>query len=363
MVTGEQPFEGDTPLSVALKKLKEAAPSPRRHVPDLPPVWEKTILRCLERVPADRFACRRGSRPGAPGRGHLGGPGDGPAPAPASRGRRGHGGDRARRRPGWRPASCASAPARRGSRSAARQRRAIAVLGFKNLAGKPEEAWVSTALAEMLTTELAAGEKLRAIPSEDVARMKSDFGLGDADTLGKETLARVRRNTGADLVLLGSYLATGEPGGPIRLDLRLQDTAAGETIAVVSEKGTASDFDALATRAGAQLRDKLKLPAVSAADAAAVKASLPSSPEAREALRRGPRPAPASTTRSSARDLLEQAVAAEPNHALAHSALAAAWSGLGLRREGARGIEEGLRPLLRPLARDAPSGRGPLPER
>ena len=56
MVTGEQPFEGDTPLSVALKKLKEAAPSPRRLAPDLPPPWEKTILRCLERAPGDRFA-------------------------------------------------------------------------------------------------------------------------------------------------------------------------------------------------------------------------------------------------------------------------------------------------------------------
>ena len=229
-------------------------------------------------------------------------------------------------RVGPRPAAVPSAP----------QRRAIAVLGFKNLAGKPEEAWVSTALAEMLTTELAAGEKLRAIPSEDVARMKSDFGLGDADTLGKETLARVRRNTGADLVLLGSYLATGEPGGPIRLDLRLQDTAAGETIAVVSEKGTASDFDALATRAGAQLRDKLKLPAVSAADAAAVKASLPSSPEAAKLYAEG-----LARLRLydevSARDLLEKAVAAEPNHALAHSALAAAWSGLGY---DAKAIEE-----------------------
>ena len=34
MVTGEPPFQGDTPLSVALKKLKEAAPSPRGHVTD-----------------------------------------------------------------------------------------------------------------------------------------------------------------------------------------------------------------------------------------------------------------------------------------------------------------------------------------
>jgi len=326
MVTGEQPFEGDTPLSVALKKLKEAAPSPRRHVPDLPPVWEKTILRCLERVPADRFSSTaevvralRGEAISA-----------GPATVRRRRRRLAAGVVTvaialgaiwlATRfvRVGPQPAAAPSAP----------PRRAIAVLGFKNLAGKPEEAWVSTALAEMLTTELAAGEKLRAIPSEDVARMKSDFGLGDADTLGKETLARVRRNTGADLVLLGSYLATGDAGGPIRLDLRLQDTAAGETIAVVSEKGTVADFDALATRAGAQLRDKLKLPAVSAADAAAVKASLPSSPEAAKLYAEG-----LARLRVfdevSARDLLERAVAAEPDHALAHSALAAAWSGLG----------------------------------
>jgi eukaryotic-like serine/threonine-protein kinase len=56
MVAGEPPFQGDTPLSVALKKLHEAPPSPKGHVPELPPVWEKTILRCLERAPADRYA-------------------------------------------------------------------------------------------------------------------------------------------------------------------------------------------------------------------------------------------------------------------------------------------------------------------
>ena len=328
MVTGEQPFEGDTPLSVALKKLKEAAPSPRKHVPDLPPVWEKTILRCLERAPEDRFATAteavRALR------------GEEVSTGPAT----------IRRRKKTIAATAAAlllvagaiwvatrfvrvgAPAP-AIPTAASPRRAIAVLGFKNLAGKPEEAWVSTALAEMLTTELAAGEKLRAIPNEDVAQMKSDLGISDVDTLGKETLARVRRNTGADLVLLGSYLAIGPAeGGPIRLDLRLQDTAAGETIAVVSEKGSAADFDALATRAGAQLREKLDLPEVSAADAAAVKAALPSNPEAARFYAEGLAKLRV-YDEVAAKDLLERAVAAEPNHALAHSALAAAWSGLG----------------------------------
>ena len=54
-------------------------------------------------------------------------------------------------------------------------RRSVAVLGFKNLSGKPDEAWISTALAEMLSTELAAGEQVRTIPGENIARMKVDL--------------------------------------------------------------------------------------------------------------------------------------------------------------------------------------------
>src|SRR5579863_2710982 len=56
-------------------------------------------------------------------------------------------------------------------------RRSVAVLGFRNLSGKPDQAWLSTALSEMLTTELAAGESLRTIPGENVARMKIDVAL------------------------------------------------------------------------------------------------------------------------------------------------------------------------------------------
>src|SRR5215469_5452046 len=45
-------------------------------------------------------------------------------------------------------------------------RRSVAVLGFKNLSGRSDDAWLSTALSEMLSTELAAGERLRTIPEE-----------------------------------------------------------------------------------------------------------------------------------------------------------------------------------------------------
>ncbi|HTT25267.1 MAG TPA: serine/threonine-protein kinase [Candidatus Sulfotelmatobacter sp.] len=55
MVTGERPFQAATPSAVILKRLSEPPIPPRHFVPELSSVWEKTILRCLETDPANRF--------------------------------------------------------------------------------------------------------------------------------------------------------------------------------------------------------------------------------------------------------------------------------------------------------------------
>jgi serine/threonine protein kinase/tetratricopeptide (TPR) repeat protein len=205
-------------------------------------------------------------------------------------------------------------------------RPSVAVLGFKNLSGRPDEAWLSTAISEMLTTELAVGEQLRTVPGENVARMKIDLALPDADTFGKQTLARIGKNLGTDDVVFGSYVPLEK--GKIRLDLRLQNTAQGETLAQVSRNGTEEQLDQLVSSAGLALRQKLGVGAVSDADAGTVRASLPSNPEAARFYAEG-----LSKMRLfdslAARDLLEQAVAADPNHALAHANLSAAWASLG----------------------------------
>src|SRR5450755_2942152 len=65
-----------------------------------------------------------------------------------------------------------------GSRLKAR--RSLAVLGFRNLSNKSGEDWISTALAEMLSTELAVGQQIRIIPDESVAHMKLDLALDAA---------------------------------------------------------------------------------------------------------------------------------------------------------------------------------------
>jgi len=55
MLTGQRPHAGTTAISMLLRRLREPAPTPRLHVPDLDPRWTAVILRCLERDPADRF--------------------------------------------------------------------------------------------------------------------------------------------------------------------------------------------------------------------------------------------------------------------------------------------------------------------
>src|SRR6266700_2798165 len=84
-------------------------------------------------------------------------------------------------------------------------RRSVAVLGFRNLSGDSQEAWLSTALSDWLTTELSAGEQLRTLPAERIARMKAELSLPDPDSLGRESLARIHKNLGMDLVVVGSY--------------------------------------------------------------------------------------------------------------------------------------------------------------
>ena len=222
-----------------------------------------------------------------------------------------------------------------------KQRPSIAVMGFKNLAGRPDLAWLSTAFSEMLTTELAAGEQLRAVPSESVAQMKISLALPETDSFGKETLVRIRQSVGADDVVSGSYIPVGDD--QIRLDLRLQDAVAGETLAAVSAKGPAAKLDEVVSQAGAELRAKLGLGGLSESQSADVKVSLPSNPEAARLYAEGLAKLRVFDALG-ARDLLQKAVALEPNFSLSHGALATAWRSLGY---DARAKEESQKAFAR----------------
>ncbi len=202
-----------------------------------------------------------------------------------------------------------------------RVRRSVAVLGFRNLPGRAEDNWLSSAIAEMLNTELAGGGDLRMVSGEDVARAKSELPLRDEDSLGKSTLQRLRTNPGADVVVVGAYMMMpDDPGHRIRLDVRLQDTAGGETIAEESVSGDENDLFNLVSDLGGKLRRSLGVAAPSEEIEIATRAALPSNEKAARLYAEG-RAKMWQFDYAAARDLLNKAIAADPDYPLAHSAL------------------------------------------
>jgi DNA-binding winged helix-turn-helix (wHTH) protein/TolB-like protein len=158
-------------------------------------------------------------------------------------------------------------------------RRSVAVMGFRNLPGRPEDNWLSPAFAEMLSTELAADSALRLVSGEDVARAKRELPLTDEDSLAKETLTRLHTNPGADVVVLGSFTPLpGKEERRIRLDVRLQETEHGETIAERAFVGNEDNLFEIVTQAGASLRDSLGSTSISAEASAQTRAALPTKP-------------------------------------------------------------------------------------
>jgi eukaryotic-like serine/threonine-protein kinase len=324
MATGKRPFPQTNPSLLINAILNEAPAPPSSLAHDVPPQLDRIILKALAKSPEQRYQSARDLTADLQLQGMASGP-------PGRRGRwpwlaLGAAAALAIAIGGYalwhlRKAGTPAAPAAQTP-----HRRAVAVLGFKNLSGDPTKTWLSTALSEMLTTELGEGDQLRTVPGESVANMKISLSLPEADSFSQKTLHRIGQNLGSDDVVVGSYLPVGE--GQLRVDLRLQDTATGETLATVSERGSEAQIDDLVAKAGDQLRGDLGVAPLSEAQTASVRASLPSNPEAARLYSQGLQALRLFDSQS-ARNLLERASQIEPSYAATHSALAAALSALG----------------------------------
>lgn len=219
------------------------------------------------------------------------------------------------------------------ARQSAPVRKSVAVLGFRNVSGGAEDAWLATAFSEMLSTELATGEKLRLVSGEDVANLRLSSPWSPTDTLGQETAARVGAALNSDVLVLGSYTNLGKAErSQLRLDVRLQDAKTGAILSEFAETGGSTDLFTVTSRIGARLRDRLGVPAVAQTDEAGVLASLPLDRQAAQFYALG-----LAKLREfdalSAKDLLEQASKSDPKYSLVHLMLARAWNQLGYEQK------------------------------
>ena len=291
MVTGRLPFDGTSAQEIATRRLTTLPGNPRQHRPDLPARWEQTILRCLARHPGERFA----------------------SAAEVARALRGE--VVVRRR--WPYALVALALAggalwatRRDTAPA--ERRTVCVLGLKNVSGRPDTDWLSIAVAETLEAQLGDDPHIRTVPGEEVALARRELGLGEVDSLGRDSLDRLSRRLDADVVVTGSYLVHA---GEVRFQLRLQRTGDGEVSGgPISEQGSEAEVMAVIDRAAGRVRDRLGARQVATR-------ALPGSPQAARLYAEGLERLRAFDP-VAARVRLERAVALAPTDPLIHLALA-----------------------------------------
>ena len=204
-------------------------------------------------------------------------------------------------------------------------RQAIAVLDFKSLSPSAETRWLESAFAEMLTTELAAGGKMRVIRGDTVAQTTRSLALRDPGSLGLPELQKLHDALGADLVVVGAFLPIQ---GNIRVDLRVMQVPSGDTVTSVVEVGTQSGLFDLVSRMGEKLRDSLGVAALSAQQAREAAALRPSNPDSSRLYAEGLTALHAFDLPGGLR-LLQRAAAIDPKSAVIHSGLSQAWSSLG----------------------------------
>ena len=322
MVTGRPPFLGETPMAIAIKRLHEDPPAPRLLVPSLDRAWDAVILQCLERRPEDRFSSAAEVREALLGERDS---------RLTSRQRR--------LIRAWVTRVVATAVVAAavfaGWRFWPRQsdlglgpHPTVAVLGFHN-DGSPDEAWVGTALSELLSRELGAGDALRAVPMEDVARMRAELPADLTGPLPEPLLQKLRKSLGVDAVVIGRYTSLGKAsGGQLQVAVTVQSATTGRVRAPLVREGHVESLFDLGSEVGQSLRGSLSPARLTPSEEKEARASLPHGTIAQRFYAEG-----LDRLRMfdnvAALDFLKQAANADPTSATIRSTLAEAYSVLG----------------------------------
>ena len=211
------------------------------------------------------------------------------------------------------------------------QNGSVAIIDFGNLSQNARDAWLAPALTQMLATELAADGAVHALPDELVRPAHADLPASAAGGYAARSLDKLRARVGADYVLSGSYLVSGDAAQfDLRVDLTLQDARDGRTVASLARSGPVADLPALVARTGSELRQRLGIASPSREQLEQIAAAQPPSADvarrigiALDAMRRN--------DPARARDELLDAVSQAPDYAPSYSHLAQAWSALGYK--------------------------------
>ncbi|MCX6574480.1 MAG: protein kinase [Candidatus Aminicenantes bacterium] len=238
MLTGRLPFEGDTPLAVAVKQKSEPPPDPRTVNPQIPEELAKLVLHCLNKEKSERIQSAEDlladlarierSLPETTGALPFRRP---PTSKQVT--------VRLPSRKVWVPAAAALvALAALGIwqlvPDSAGSKRTVVVLGFKNQTGDAGLDYLREAIPNLLITSLEQSKHLRVTSWERLKDLLKQAGRDPAAVFDEEAGFEICRKEGIEALVVGSYVKAGET---FVTDVKVLDAATRESLRSASARG------------------------------------------------------------------------------------------------------------------------------
>jgi TolB-like protein/predicted Ser/Thr protein kinase len=110
----------------------------------------------------------------------------------------------------------------------------VVVAFFENSIGDEESAWLSSGLAEMITTNLARSDDLEVVATQRIYDLLAVAGEGEPRVMDRSMAPELARWAGADIVIGGSVFKIGDS---YRIDAQAYDTASGTVTAAHTVEG------------------------------------------------------------------------------------------------------------------------------
>ncbi|HEY3927984.1 MAG TPA: tetratricopeptide repeat protein [Candidatus Koribacter sp.] len=209
----------------------------------------------------------------------------------------------------------------------------LAIVPFRNASGDGTLDWLGGSVAEMLSTEIGQSKSLRTVSSDRVHQVVSDLQIKPSTQVDASMLNRIAEFSSADILVSGQYARFGDV---IRLDATLRDLKNDRSVALKVEAASEKEIPQAVNKLAQAVRQNLalssdvmkELEASSFAPSSTSPVALREYDEGLQLHREG--------KNLGALKHLEAATQADPQFALAYSALANAYSELGYDSDAER---------------------------
>ena len=319
MLTGLTPFKGDTAISKIVARVQVPPPSPREHNSDVPAYLERIVLKCLEvdpdlryqnaeeiledikREQVDRSLPLRIKKAAHRNRVLIAA-----ALLAIAAG------------VGYRHYSSLP-PSTVAADVELEDVQSLVVLPFRNMAESDENEWMAEGIPELLITDLSQLRSLRPVRAERVQQILDDIGKSGQQRFDDGSARSVAEIAGAELALYGKYV---ESGGGLRVEMSLLELAT-DVATPLRAQGSPSDLFALVDRMTEQVTAAVNLDLERESMRPVTEVST-DSVGAYRAYHEGLSELNAGANQT-AIPLLEEAIEADPEFAIAHARLAEAY--------------------------------------